>query len=299
MGGIFISSKFIGMEKERQIIKDIIYEKGSEFNVYVEAMDDPKVQITPGTPREACTSGVARSVGFILLLGKEYGAKNQNGKSATHDEFDTAKVLGLPMKVFAYPENGMDDDQKSFLSQLKHWDGQNAEWIFTFTDPDSLEQIARIQLLNMFKALRLERNEESTERFRVRDTQLYRRLIPELKELAITLTNHRGGTLDNDDLTKINNFFSKTFPIDVDLLDPHAHVLFNRLRDDIYSTLVNCHIRDMYRVDSPSPTTGKRPYAEEHTYYVLEADKSRDRSLNRIHGFISYMNRYVDWHDYE
>ena len=213
MGGIFISSKFSGMEEHRRVIKDVIYELSSEFGVHVEAMDEPDVRIEPGSPRDACLAGVIRSAGFILILGQVYGDKNpKTGKSATHEEFDKANDLGLPIKVFTCPQEEMDDDQKKFLSGLRNWDGKEAEWIFTFGNLGELSTLARMQIRHMCVTLCWEK----TERFRVRDTQLYRKLIPRIKVLAQVLATNRGGTLKQNSLKTIATFHTDTYPIDVD-----------------------------------------------------------------------------------
>ena len=46
---------------------------------------------SPGSPQETCLRGVRNADATVLLLGTRYGARQESGLSATHEEYREAR----------------------------------------------------------------------------------------------------------------------------------------------------------------------------------------------------------------
>ena len=127
---IFISSLITGMEEFRTAAREAVTNLGHEP---VMAED---FHAKPQSPQIACLDGIRQSGLVILVLGSEYGQKQQKGISATHEEYREAKESH---PILAFVQNGVsrNSDQLDFLNEVQSWEG--GLFRTSFDTPKSLQ----------------------------------------------------------------------------------------------------------------------------------------------------------------
>lgn len=92
---VFISSVRQGLEEERDALPGIIAATGHQPVRF----EDYTAQSVPS--RQACLEGVRSADVYLLLLGPRYGHRFEDtGQSPTHDEWVTARAMGISQLVF-------------------------------------------------------------------------------------------------------------------------------------------------------------------------------------------------------
>jgi hypothetical protein len=130
---VFVSSIISGMQAERAAAREAIRQLGHEP---IMAED---FAATPQSPQVACLDGLRRSGAVLLLLGAHYGAKQESGQSATHEEYLEARDR-LPVLAFAQRGAEFDPDQERFLREVQAW--STGLFRGEYADPDELRTMA-------------------------------------------------------------------------------------------------------------------------------------------------------------
>lgn len=132
---VFISSLIIGLEPVRASARAAI--KGLGY----EPIMAEDFGARPTSPQVACLEGVRQSGLVVLILGKEYGAKQSSGISATHEEYREARQA---RPVIAFVQEGVDrdPDETEFVKEVQGWAGGLFRGGFT-TPEDLQSKIAR------------------------------------------------------------------------------------------------------------------------------------------------------------
>jgi hypothetical protein len=138
---VFISSIITGFE----VFRDAAAEAIESLNCEVLRAED--FTASASSPQVTCLKGVRDADVVVLILGEKYGAKQQSGKSATHEEYDEAKrsTRQKAIVLFVHEGSNMEADQKSFLQEIERWQG-GVLWK-GFRDPGQLRK-AVSQALN-------------------------------------------------------------------------------------------------------------------------------------------------------
>jgi hypothetical protein len=112
---IFISSLITGMEPLRAAARTGVISLGHEP---VMAED---FSARPQAPQVACLEGLRQSDAVILILGERYGAPQQSGLSATHQEYREAQG-SRPVLAFVQDDISAEPDQAAFISEVQAWE---------------------------------------------------------------------------------------------------------------------------------------------------------------------------------
>ena len=90
----YISSPFLGLQKEREEAKQLITRQNHAYGDSYGGSPDPLV--------ETCQRDVRASDHYILILGERYGTRRpeHGGKSVTEMEFEAAVEAGLSLHAF-------------------------------------------------------------------------------------------------------------------------------------------------------------------------------------------------------
>jgi hypothetical protein len=90
----YISSPFLGLQKEREAAKKLITRQNHAYGDSYGGSPDPLV--------ETCQGDVRASDHYILILGERYGTRRaeHGGKSVTELEFEAAEEAGLSLHAF-------------------------------------------------------------------------------------------------------------------------------------------------------------------------------------------------------
>lgn len=111
---VFISSLISGMEAERAAAKRAI-----ELLRHETVMaEDFGAQ--PSSPQVACLSGVRQADLVVLILGERYGAKQESGLSATHEEYRAAQGE-KPILLFLQGTDP-EPEQAAFIAEVSGWE---------------------------------------------------------------------------------------------------------------------------------------------------------------------------------
>ncbi|MGG6136317.1 DUF4062 domain-containing protein [Pantoea allii] len=94
---IFISSLISGFEDKRKAVKDAVCVLGHK------PLMAEDFGARANSPQITCLNGVRESDAVILILGSRYGAIQQSGLSATHEEVIEARNT-KPMIIFIESE---------------------------------------------------------------------------------------------------------------------------------------------------------------------------------------------------
>ena len=75
-------------------------------------------------PQEKCFADIEDSDVVVMLLGARYGALQQSEKSATHEEWEHARLHNKPILVFVedMDASDRDPDQQAFLEEVGVWE---------------------------------------------------------------------------------------------------------------------------------------------------------------------------------
>ncbi len=113
---VFISSIISGFEEYRSAAKEAI-----ETFSYKPVMAEDFPSRTD-SPKQACLSGVNQSDMVILILGGEYGPEQNQGLSATHEEYRQARD---GKNVLAFVQSGIQPEpaQERFIKEVEDWEG--------------------------------------------------------------------------------------------------------------------------------------------------------------------------------
>lgn len=127
---VFISSLIGGMGPIRSAARAAVVGLGHEV---IMAEDFGAM---PTSPQVACLDGIRQAGIVVLILGKDYGAKQPSGLSATHEEYREARQS---RSVIAFVQEGVerDADEAAFVTEAQEWVGG----LFRggFTTPEELQ----------------------------------------------------------------------------------------------------------------------------------------------------------------
>lgn len=113
---VFISSVRRELEEERDSLPGLITAIGHEPLRF----EDFTAQVVPS--REACVKGVKASDAYLLLLGPIYGdVFPETGQSPTHDEYATAKAMGIPRIVMRKTGVKFEPAQEEFAKLVTNY----------------------------------------------------------------------------------------------------------------------------------------------------------------------------------
>lgn len=113
---VFISSVIGGMESFRDAVDESIHVLGHE------AVRAENFSASPSPPRVACLEGVGSSDVMLLILGKRYGDLQDSGLSATHEEYNEAREMQLPVLVMVQKDVEREQLQESFVRKVRIWE---------------------------------------------------------------------------------------------------------------------------------------------------------------------------------
>ena len=75
----------------------------------------------PNSPQSACLASVREADVLILILGERYGATQESGLSATHEEYNEARNCSIPVLVFLQEDSNPEPGQTRFIAAVRHW----------------------------------------------------------------------------------------------------------------------------------------------------------------------------------
>jgi hypothetical protein len=129
---VFISSPVAGMERERDAAARATRSLGDEVR---RSEDFPATDLTP---RQACLAGVRWADAVVLLLGGRYGDVQDDGLSATHEEYREARER---RPVLAFVQDGIDrePEQQRFIEEVEGW--ASGRITAHFRDPEELRDL--------------------------------------------------------------------------------------------------------------------------------------------------------------
>lgn len=134
---VFVSSVVSGYRKFRSAARDAI-----EALEYEPVLMERTRPASPSSPRVACLSQVAESDIVVLLIGCKYGGVLESGKSATHEEWDHARLHNKTVLVFVEDLDSREDHQVAFLDEVGDW--SHGRFWNSFSKPiDLLPKIVR------------------------------------------------------------------------------------------------------------------------------------------------------------
>lgn len=127
---VFISSVIAEFEPHRNAAAAAARILGHEV---IRAEDFPG---SAESPQSACLAGVRKADTVLVLLGPRYGAEQQSGLSATHEEYREA-LERCHVLVFVQQDTSADADQAAFIREAQDW--ADGHYTSSFTDPKSLQ----------------------------------------------------------------------------------------------------------------------------------------------------------------
>jgi Domain of unknown function (DUF4062) len=158
---VFISSVCKEFEYERQFLANMLADCG--YNpIYSESPDFTLFSRLP--PAKNCLANVQKSHILILILGEEYGTKNENGVSIVEEEYQTAKENNLHIIVSLTKSSWEEfwlwkagelktistsqEEQYKFIEKVRP-----KHYIFPFEDVMGLCNVAKDKIANIFSEL--------------------------------------------------------------------------------------------------------------------------------------------------
>lgn len=113
---IFISSLISGFEDKRKSVKDAVCVLGHK------PLMAEDFGARANSPQITCLNGVRESDAVILILGSQYGAIQQSGMSATHEEFIEARNA-KPLIIFIESEiSEAEPEQDKLIKEVSTWE---------------------------------------------------------------------------------------------------------------------------------------------------------------------------------
>ena len=70
----------------------------------------------------ACLAGVRAADAVVLILGSEYGARQESGLSATHEEYREARETSRPVLAFIEEDSDPDGRQEELIREVQNWE---------------------------------------------------------------------------------------------------------------------------------------------------------------------------------
>ncbi len=112
---VFISSVIQGFEEFRNAAADGV---GLLDHEEVIAEQFPAL---PNSPQSACLASVREADVLILILGERYGATQESGLSATHEEYNEARNCSIPVLVLIQEDIDPEPEQAHFIAAVRNW----------------------------------------------------------------------------------------------------------------------------------------------------------------------------------
>ena len=141
---VFVSSVIGGLEPYREAATQAIRTLAHEPRM---AED---YGASPGSPQETCLRGVRDADATVLLLGPRYGARQESGLSATHEEYREARERS-PVLVFVQENVEREAAQDEFVREVQDW--TSGQYTARFSTPDDL-RVAVTRGLHQFELSR-------------------------------------------------------------------------------------------------------------------------------------------------
>lgn len=144
---VMISSKVNGMEAERDVILKL-FENNPIFELMGAA---PYTSESQAMSSALETSKIATECDlYILLLGKEFGMKTSDGRSATEIEYDAAyRQNPTKILVFKKDEKITDSKQKAFVDRVCNY--YSGYWRTTFKYSHELGELVNSSVMSWLK----------------------------------------------------------------------------------------------------------------------------------------------------
>lgn len=121
---VFVSSVIVGFEEERDAVDNAVAALG---HIPIRIEDHPA---TAGTAQAACLAGVRDADVVVVILGERYGAVQQSGLSATHEEYLEARET-RPVLVFVQLGASPEPKQVELIAEAQLWEGGSLTGQFT------------------------------------------------------------------------------------------------------------------------------------------------------------------------
>ena len=112
---MFVSSVIQGFEEFRNAAADGV---GLLDHEEVIAEQFPAL---PNSPQSACLASLREADVMILILGERYGATQESGLSATHEEYNQARNCSIPVLVLIQEDIDPEPDQARFIAAVRNW----------------------------------------------------------------------------------------------------------------------------------------------------------------------------------
>lgn len=132
---VFVSSVVRGFEAMRQAARRGIEAAGLEPVLVNE--DSPS---RPDSPRNACLDEIESSDIFVLILGERGGSTAPSGKLVIEEEYEHARLKGLPILLFLQNVERDNDATRLAERASDYVDGHLRR---TFQDENELEEVVR------------------------------------------------------------------------------------------------------------------------------------------------------------
>jgi hypothetical protein len=112
---LFISSLIGGFEEERAAVAH------AATVLRWEVLRAEDFGARADTPRQACLEAVRAADVVVLVMGANYGASQDGGLSATHEEWREAAKSQKPTLVFVETVDDRDPHQAAFVEEVQGW----------------------------------------------------------------------------------------------------------------------------------------------------------------------------------
>ena len=109
-------------------------------------------EASPDSPQQACLERVRDSDVLILILGERYGPPQSNGVSATHEEYNEAARIGIPVLVFLQADITPESKQARFIEGVQSWISGRLSASFKTADELERKVIRSLYSLNAKQA---------------------------------------------------------------------------------------------------------------------------------------------------
>lgn len=132
---VFVSSVIGGFEEFREAALSGIRTLGNE------GLRAEDFSASTQTAQQACLGAVRASDVVVLVLGDRYGAIQESGLSATHEEYREARGT-KPVLVFVQQRIDPDEQQRRFIDEVQEWASGHTTRPFR-TPPELTEAIIK------------------------------------------------------------------------------------------------------------------------------------------------------------
>ncbi len=128
---VFVSSVIKCYKKQRDAAETAI-----ECLGHTPILMERTYPVSPESPQVACLTQVEDSDVVVLLLGSDYGDKQESDKSATHEEWDHARSINKRVLVFVEKVEEREPAQEEFVQEVSGW--EDGHWHQSFCTPEDL-----------------------------------------------------------------------------------------------------------------------------------------------------------------